>query len=152
MDPFAAAQQNRAIDQSIASQRRVSAITSQQLRDQATVEREENRRAAARVAGRIRVEGAARGVGDPGRLLFVNAFESAFNEGVIDRNLANQEASVGATLNNNVASLENQRQSVFLATLNAGMNVASLALNLGGAISDLQAQRRRTQQAQEEIV
>lgn len=138
---YAASQQNKAISQSMSSQRQASIATQQQVVDQAAIEQMKAARQAHQIEGRLRVAAADSGAGIGGSwtaLLQQNDYDAALNANIIANNEKNQLAQVASGYNANIASLQSGFVSPILQAFTGALGGLQSGLAIGSSVNQYQ--------------
>jgi hypothetical protein len=141
----AARAQNKAIERSMESEQRVAAIKTEQVANQAEIEKRKITNRAAQIRGRIRVAAADSGFGLGGStaaLARQSAFDESINSSIVDRNVLSQNELIASGLQAHLESLASNSQNEMLAAFMGGLSGLDTGLSLGQGIGSIDRNRK----------
>jgi hypothetical protein len=133
----AASAQNRAAHRSAVTANAAAVAKTQQIEDAAALERTKTQNQFEQIRGRLRVAGAAAGVGLGGSFDALDeqaAVDENLNKQVINTNTTNQVASVRSGLDADLTSLASHTMSTILAGFTGGVTGAETGLRVSTAV------------------
>jgi len=134
---YSAIQQNQAVKKQKAEAAKVAGINAQQVRDQASVERQKTLRRSAMVRGRLRLAGAEAGLGELSSLDLLeqqNDLDTALNLGILDRNTGNARARIGSELSSEMQRLSSRYRNELLSGFEGALGGAGMGLQIGSGL------------------
>lgn len=126
---------NDAVDRSIDSAREAASFRQSQIARRAGIESAKSISASRKTTGRIRVSGAARGVGSEGisPLILQQGIDTQAELDIIGDNLSAENESIRSQFEAQTAALAAQRLNKLLAAFQGGMSGLQTGLNIAGA-------------------
>lgn len=138
---YSAQQQNKAAKRAAGAQYQAAQVQTKQLEDQAALERIKRLREMASIEGRVKVSAAGAGLAsDNGSFAALGQQaqgDATENLAILQKNVANQKASIASGLQVNLDQLAMQKRTPGLDAFSGFVGGASTGLSIGSGIQNI---------------
>jgi len=137
---YSAVEQNVAAKREKAASAREATVRSQQVRDQASIEKLKVMRRAAQIRGRLQLAGAESGLGDFSSLDALerqNQIDTGLNLDILEKNTQNTQGLIGSQLGSELARISGSYRNELLAGFQGALGGAEQGLVIGQGIDNI---------------